>query len=66
MLAWHLDARTVVPHHHLIWAKEKLEPEETLDPGLFEATYRKLGGKARVLLPAVGAGFVIGPEGVIL
>lgn len=59
LLAWQLDAKTVVPHHHLLWAKGTGDPEETLDPGLFEQTYRKLGGAARVVLPVVGAGFQI-------
>jgi L-ascorbate 6-phosphate lactonase len=66
LLAWHLNVGTVVPHHHLIWAKEKTEPEETLDPTLFEGTYRKLGGTARVILPTVGGGFLVGPDGAIL
>lgn len=57
LLAWHLDAHTLIPHHHLIWAKERLEPGETPDPGVFAETYRRLGGKARVLIPVVGGGF---------
>jgi hypothetical protein len=58
--------KTVIPHHHLIWAKDAVDPEETLDPGLFEATYRKLGGTAQVILPVVGAGFQITAGGAIL
>ena len=65
LLAWHLNVKTVIPHHHLIWAKDTVDPEETLNPKLFEETYRKLGGKARVILPEVGAGFQIGVDGVI-
>jgi L-ascorbate metabolism protein UlaG (beta-lactamase superfamily) len=66
LLAWHLDAGTVVPHHHLIWAKDAADPGETLDPRLFEETYRKLGGAATVILPVVGAGFQLGPGGALL
>jgi len=54
LLAWHLDVKTIVPHHHLLWAKERPERWETLDPRLFEETYRRLGGRAEVVLPEVG------------
>ena len=65
LLAWHLDARTLIPHHHLIWARpaEKIPAFETLDPALFTATYAKLGGSAAVLLPTVGGGFTITAAG---
>jgi len=66
LLAWHFKVKTVIPHHHLIWAKDAVDPEETLDPRLFEATYRKLGGTAQVILPVVGAGFQIMADGAIL
>lgn len=54
LLAWHLQVSTVVPHHHLLWATKSSDPGETLDPRLFESTYRKLGGTAQVVLPEVG------------
>ena len=56
LLAWHLTAGAVVPHHHLIWDRpnEKVAACETLDPDLFANTYRKLGGQAAVVLPEVG------------
>lgn len=54
LMAWHFNVKTVVPHHHLLWAKEKPERWETLDPKVFEETYRRLGGKAEVILPKVG------------
>ncbi len=65
LLAWHLNARTVIPHHHLIWdrPKEKIPAYETLDPQLFADTYRKLGGTANVLIPTVGGGFTLTPAG---
>jgi L-ascorbate 6-phosphate lactonase len=66
LLAWHFKVKTVIPHHHLIWAKDTVDPEETLDPRLFEATYRKLGGAAKVILPMVGAGFQVTADGAIL
>jgi L-ascorbate metabolism protein UlaG (beta-lactamase superfamily) len=67
LLAWHLDVRTVIPHHHLIWNRppDKIPAYETLDPQLFADTYRKLGGTAAVLIPTVGGGFAIGAAGAI-
>jgi L-ascorbate metabolism protein UlaG (beta-lactamase superfamily) len=64
LLAWHLDARTIVPHHHQLWAKLKPDPGETLDPRLFEETYHKLGGAGSVHIPSVGGGFTITAAGV--
>ncbi|MFI5357139.1 MAG: MBL fold metallo-hydrolase [Opitutales bacterium] len=66
LLAWHLDARAVVPHHHLIWDRppDKIPACETLDPNLFAATYRKLGGPAQILLPTVGGGFTLSAAGL--
>src|SRR5258708_4705240 len=65
LLAWHLDARTVIPHHHLIWNRppDKIPAYETLDPQLFADTYHKLGGTAAVLIPTVGGGFAISAAG---
>lgn len=63
LLAWHLDACSLIPHHHQLWAKEP-EPGETLDPRIFEDTYRRLGGKASVQLPVVGGGWIIKSDGV--
>jgi len=54
LLAWQLEATTVIPMHHLLWAGNAGGPEATLDPALFEETYRKLGGTGRVVLPEVG------------
>jgi L-ascorbate 6-phosphate lactonase len=66
LLAWHLNARAVIPHHHLIWDRppEKIAACETLDPQLFADTYRKLSGKAHVLLPTVGGGFTLTAAGL--
>jgi len=65
LLAWHLNARSVIPHHHLLWSRPaaKIPAFETLDPNLFADTYRKLGGKAQVLLPAVGGGYTVTTNG---
>ena len=63
LLAWHLDARTLIPHHHLLWSREKIPAFETLDPNLFAETYRKLGGAAKVILPTVGGGYTITAAG---
>ncbi len=66
LLAWHLDARAVVPHHHLIWdrPKEKIAACETLDPASFATCYRKLGGAAVVHVPVVGRGLTLTADGL--
>jgi L-ascorbate 6-phosphate lactonase len=65
LLAWHLDVRTLIPHHHLIWDRPaaKIPAFETLDPARFADTYAKLGGSAGVLLPTVGGGYTITAAG---
>jgi L-ascorbate 6-phosphate lactonase len=65
LLAWHLDAGTLIPHHHLLWSREKIPAYETLDPNLFAETYRKLGGAANVILPTVGGGYTITAAGAV-
>jgi L-ascorbate metabolism protein UlaG (beta-lactamase superfamily) len=62
LLAWQLDAASLIPHHHHLWAKEP-EPGETLAAGIFEETYHRLGGSARVHLPVVGGGWTITSQG---
>ena len=54
LMAWHLNAKSLIPHHHILWSRppEKIPAYETLDPTLFASTYAKLGGAAHVLLPA--------------
>jgi L-ascorbate metabolism protein UlaG (beta-lactamase superfamily) len=54
LLVYEQGAKTVVPVHHLLWAGNTAGDEATLDPRLFEETYRKLGGTGRVILPEVG------------
>ena len=56
LLAWHLDVHSLVPHHHYIWAKDKPEQGETLDPRCFAETYRRLAGHAEACstIPTVG------------
>ena len=54
LLAWQLGATTAIPMHHLLWASNPAGAAATLDPRLFEETYRKLGGTGRVVLPEVG------------
>lgn len=64
LLAWHLKAAAVMPHHHLLWDRPP-SAEETLDPGLFAETYTRLGGRGRVLIPTVGGEFTVSlsPDG---
>lgn len=54
LLAWQLGAPVVVPMHFGLWADEGYGPGATLDPGLFEITYRNLGGSGTVLMPQLG------------
>jgi L-ascorbate metabolism protein UlaG (beta-lactamase superfamily) len=64
LLAWQLKAHSLVPHHHYLWAKDKLEPGETLDPKVFADTYQRLAGAASVWLPVVGEGWNITSAGI--
>ena len=65
LLAWQLNARSVIPHHHILWSRpaDKIPAYETLDANLFADTYRKLGGKAQVLLPPVGGAYTVTANG---
>jgi L-ascorbate metabolism protein UlaG (beta-lactamase superfamily) len=63
LLASHLDVRSLIPHHHLLWAKEP-DVGETLDPRLFEETYHRLNGMATVHPPIVGGGWTITSQGI--
>jgi len=67
LMAWHLNARTLIPHHHLLWSRppEKIPAYETLDPNLFATTYARLGGAATVILPTVGGGYTITANGAV-
>jgi L-ascorbate 6-phosphate lactonase len=66
LLASQLDAKSLIPHHHLIWSRppEKIPIYETLDPNVFAATYRLLKGKASVVIPEVGRDMKITPTGI--
>ena len=55
LLCWQLGAKTVIPHHHLLWASNPGGDDATWDPNLFAETYANLGGTGRVILPQVGA-----------
>jgi L-ascorbate 6-phosphate lactonase len=54
LMAWHLEASTVVPIHHHLWAVTTGTAEETLNPDLFVKTYGRLGGSGKALIPAIG------------
>jgi L-ascorbate metabolism protein UlaG (beta-lactamase superfamily) len=58
MLCWQLGAKTVIPHHHLLWAGDPGTEDATWDPNLFAQTYANLGGTGRVILPEIGAEMV--------
>jgi L-ascorbate metabolism protein UlaG (beta-lactamase superfamily) len=59
LLAWQLQARTLVPMHHVLWKDFSGGEQATLDPQLFATTYRRLGGAGQVKLLDVGEGFVL-------
>ena len=67
LLAWQLNAQSLIPHHHLLWSRppDKIPACETLDPKLFATTYAKLGGTAKVILPTVGGGYTITAAGAV-
>lgn len=54
LLAWHIGAPVVIPMHHILWKGSVGGPDATLDPSLFESTYRKLNGLGHVRSLAVG------------
>jgi L-ascorbate metabolism protein UlaG (beta-lactamase superfamily) len=60
LLGWQLGATTLVPMHHYLWQNTSGSDEATLDPGLLESTYSKLGGRGRVIAPVVGDEIVLG------
>lgn len=66
LLAWQLNARALIPHHHHIWDRrpDQIPPYETLNPQHFADTYRKLGGTAQVHLPSVAADFTLTAAGL--
>jgi L-ascorbate metabolism protein UlaG (beta-lactamase superfamily) len=51
LLAWELQAKTVVPMHYGLWVPEDYGAGATLDPEMFAATYRRLGGEGTVIIP---------------
>lgn len=62
LLAWQIEPRVVVPMHFGLWQDEgytNLGGEATLDPALFIETYRKLGGRAEVIVPEIGTRIVV-------
>ena len=57
LLVWQLGAKVAMPMHHVLWEKSAtVNPDETLDPKVFESTYRKLGGTGDIRLLEVGEG----------
>jgi len=56
MLTWQVGAKVGIPMHHILWKDPAYNPDQTLDPQLFEDTYRKLGGSGITRSLAVGEG----------
>lgn len=49
LLVWQLGVKLAIPMHHILWKDTgSSHPDATLDPRLFEATYRKLGGSGAI------------------
>ena len=59
LLGWQLGARVVIPMHHILWQGNTGGEQATLDPRLFESTYRRLGGVGEVHMLAVGEGMIL-------
>jgi len=59
LLAWQLDAKTVIPMHHLLWKDFTGGEQATLDPQLLVDTYARLGGTGEVKVLMVGEGIVL-------
>ena len=60
LLAWQLDAGTVIPMHHLLWATPDAADAAARLARTFAETYRRLGGAGRVVLPAIGEPIELG------
>jgi L-ascorbate 6-phosphate lactonase len=56
LLAWQLGVKVAIPMHHRLWMDNSGTPEATLDPKLFEGTYRNLGGHGTIRSLEVGEG----------
>jgi len=54
LLAWQLNAKIVVPMHHILWKDFTGGEQATLDPQLMVETYQKLGGTGEVQPLAIG------------
>ena len=66
LMARQIEAKSLIPHHHHLWSrpKEKIPVFETLDPQMFVATYRQLGGTAAILIPEVGRDMTLTAAGI--
>lgn len=58
LLAWQIDAGTVIPMHHLLWAGA--EEAATRDPALLADTYARLGGRGTVIVPSLATPILLG------
>jgi L-ascorbate metabolism protein UlaG (beta-lactamase superfamily) len=62
LLVWHLGVKLAIPMHHVLWKDFTGGPEATLDPYLFESTYRKLGGSGTIRSLMVGEGIKLSAQ----
>ncbi len=59
LLAAQIGSPVVIPMHYGLWSDEDYGPGATLDPAIFEDTYRRLGGSGTVVVPSVGSPIVV-------
>ncbi len=59
LLAWQLEAKIIVPMHHILWKDFTGGEQATLDPQLLVDTYQRLGGTGVVRALAVGEVLII-------
>ncbi len=57
LLAWQIDAGTVIPMHHLLWANAG--DAATRDPALLSATYARLSGRGTLIMPELATPIVL-------
>jgi L-ascorbate 6-phosphate lactonase len=63
LLAWRQDALVAVPFHYGLWPDPGYGEGATIDPGLFVATYNRLGPRGRPFVLTAGQGVELDDKG---
>jgi L-ascorbate metabolism protein UlaG (beta-lactamase superfamily) len=58
LLAWQIDAATVIPMHHFLWTGTSIDAANEQAAAL-ASTYERLGGSGTVILPELAAPIVL-------